>query len=169
MAFDINNTNTTVDLIAVGTGKITDTATPATVALTDLGAAGGHLAPDTYNLMTYATSTPLSAFTFVGGSTVQQAGMGYSYTLNTTSTALPLVSAANSSSTGNFYWTGLRDSNWSTLQNPSNASNWATTVTGTIDTLSVPGSTSNVFFTANTAVGVSGIDHVHRGRGLHDQ
>lgn len=45
------------------------------------------------------------------------------------------------------YWTGKVDNNWSTLS--AGTSNWATTVDGVTDTASLPGSPTDVTFSAN--------------------
>jgi hypothetical protein len=46
------------------------------------------------------------------------------------------------------YWQGNLDSNWSTLQ-PTAASNWKTDATGAIETLALPGTGTDVFFTTS--------------------
>ena len=120
-----------------------------TVSLDNLGA--NALAVGTYTLMSYATSTLANNFTFVGGSLIQQASGGERYTLNTTSTALQLIVSFNPTSTP-AYWTGLQDSVWTTI-NAGNATNWSTNPAGTTDSNQIPGSISDVYFTANNATG----------------
>lgn len=51
------------------------------------------------------------------------------------------------------YWTGDQSGSWSTL-NGSN-SNWATSLNGTTDTAALPGSTTDVFFSATGAINLT--------------
>ena len=149
LLFDIqNNGASSTDEILV-TQMLADNATAPTVGLNTLGA--NTLAVGTYTLMSYATSTGLTPFTFSGGATTEQLGGGVTYALNTTGTQLQLVVTAIASPTP-VYWTGLQNSVWSTI-NSGNATNWSTSVTGTPDSNQIPGSNSDVYFTANNATG----------------
>jgi autotransporter-associated beta strand protein len=82
-----------------------------------------------------------------------QVGGGKKYTLQlndvpASATALQLVVATNAAPTA-AYWSGAQNGNWSFL-GAANQSNWVNGPAGT-DTFQTPDSTSNVFFTANTA------------------
>jgi autotransporter-associated beta strand protein len=51
----------------------------------------------------------------------------------------------------NAYWDGAQNSVWNTDIGPGNSTNWATAPTGGVDTNQLPGATTDVYFTANSA------------------
>ena len=188
LLLDINATANTTDSIAVGQ-RLNLTSVGATVGLNTFS--GTTLANGTYNLVTFATSSSAAGsfsfgaftgnFTNAGGGNVIQIGSGRSYNLdwNNNGTLLPATSgnfsAVNSSALvlsvitnaapTNAYWSGAQDTNWNTINNLGNDTNWLDGPAGT-DTHQIPGLTSDVFLTANSATRL----HQHdAGPGLHDQ
>jgi autotransporter-associated beta strand protein len=144
--FNSNGVTTTIDSANVNDLTLGAGGNPL-VMLNALNAA--TLANGTYSLLTYAAGDTLHSqlFTWDGTNTVEQIGGGRSYTLITGANALQLVVASNAATPA--YWNGTINTSWSTLTG-ANASNWLNGPAGT-DLLNVPGSGSDVFFTANSA------------------
>jgi autotransporter-associated beta strand protein len=145
--FDLGNT-TTDSIVVTNGGMLTLQAGGAIVDLNAL--AGTVLQAGTYNLLTYATGSTLTGIFTLG--TITGNG-GFTYSLNTTSTAEQLIVTLNSPPPTNAYWVGgigAVPTAWNSFQSASNNTNFLNAPAGT-NTLQLPGSITNVFFTANTA------------------
>ena len=109
---------------------------------TDTINVSGTVTPNTYVLMTFAagqTGTP----SFVLGSTP---GGPDSYMLRDTGTSEELI-VGTAGTPSAAYWGGAIDGNWNTLSGSS--TNWLNGPAGT-DTNQIPGSTTDVYLTANS-------------------
>jgi fibronectin-binding autotransporter adhesin len=143
----------TADLVNVtGAAALTGTST-VNISL----AAGGSVVPGSYDLITAASG--LTAGNFTVGS--KPAGFN-SYTLSTPSSGVLILSITGNATPGTAYWTGaasraLSDSanQWG-IGSTISTSNWSTTPDGLTDPQQVPGSITNVYFTASNAVGNAG-------------
>jgi autotransporter-associated beta strand protein len=135
-----------VDLIAAGQ-RLTLNPGGAVVNLNAL--AGPALGLGTYDFLTYASDSALQGtLSFAGGLTTVPWGGGRSLTLQTTPTAARLVVAAVNAP-ANACWTGSQSAVWAALDG-SNQTNWVDAPAG-VNTQQLPGLTTNVFFTANSA------------------
>jgi autotransporter-associated beta strand protein len=137
----------TVDAIVLSGGnsnKVTVGAGGVVINLTALPST--TLVPGTYNLMTFATGS-----TFTGGFSLSQTQFGSNvYSLiapTSTSTSLQLVVSASTTG-GDAYWNGA-GTVWNTTSGSTSA-NFYTTAGGTA-LAGLPGSTTNVYFTGNSA------------------
>ncbi len=131
--------------------KLTLSGGNSIVTLNSLG--GGTLNDGTYTLLSYLNGSTLGGniFTFTGGSTVLGVGGGRTYTLSTTGTSL-LLQVGAVAAPSPVYWKGtLGDGSWATISGVTNDTNWVNAQTGGTDTHQVPGGSSNVFFTADSA------------------
>ncbi|EDY17462.1 autotransporter-associated beta strand repeat protein [Chthoniobacter flavus Ellin428] len=150
LALDLNPSGS-VDSLSVQ--SLTLTGGNSIVSLNNLSA--GTLSNGSYTLMSYAAGSTLNGFdfTFDGTNTVKQVGGGHTYTLVTNGTNLQLIVGTVATPTP-VYWQGTQsDGSWATITN-TNATNWVNGPTGT-DTNQIPGSVSDVFFTANSATNLT--------------
>ena len=123
--------------------SLTGTATTANTVRINLTGLSG-LTGGTYDLIS-ATGGGLGGATY----TIGNAGLnGFSYTFSATDN---LVRVALTAMTGNIYWRGGFDTNWSTFN--SGNTNWTTDAAGTVNAMATPGALSTVIFSSSGATG----------------
>ena len=142
-----SNASSVDSLAVVNSGKMALNVGGATVNLTALP--GTALANGTYNLITYASGSTFTGGFSLGTSTVVS---GSKALLNNTTIAEQLL--VTTVATGNAYWTGAHGSTWESGISGGGASNFVDGPASAVDS-GVPGSTSNVFFTANSAINLT--------------
>ena len=146
--FDIGNTTT--DMIAVTNGGTLNLQTGgAVININALSGTTLQSGGSPYNLITFAAGS-----TFTGAFTLGTitGNSGFTYSLQTTSTAEQLVLMANAAPS-NAYWVGgvgAVGTAWNSFAAGSNNTNFLNAPAGA-NTLQLPGSTTNVFFTATSA------------------
>ena len=149
LSFDIGGASlTNIDMLVVsGTASI--------------GTGGGLI---NFSPLSTTTSLTLGNYTFItaaGGlgsnlsvavSNVVIGGTLYSFSLaNSTSTAEILTVSNTAVAPVNAYWSGGIDNNWNSQNGVTFNTNFVATASGTGNTFALPGATTNVFFTANSA------------------
>ncbi len=142
---NFNTSNFTTDQITTPGNIVVNAATINFNALYGGALAAGTIsAPATYPLITTTGTGSTATFSNV---TIGSANtFGNIYYLTSTATTLYLDVVASTTGAATAYWTGSVDGNWNTT---SPNSNWMTTPTGGTDA-GLPGSTTNVIFTANS-------------------
>jgi autotransporter-associated beta strand protein len=155
LSFDLGNSITNDKLAIAGTASVTGTDTINLNLIT-----GQTLSNGTYTLITAAGGLSGASFTL---GTVP-AGFS-SYNLSNTSTAETLTVTAKAP-VPLLYWTGNASANGSPSDPNNNwgygsalstvQSNWSNVSSGSVDALNVPGSITDVYFTATNAIASSG-------------
>ncbi len=141
LTFDVGFTNSSHDMLVLGSSAFIVNPGGALVKLNNMGA----LNSGTYTLMSYSNSVAPSNLTLDTSSLVLS-----SATLSASTTALTLVIAANPFP-ATAYWSGAYGNSWNAAGGPqSDQANFNTAATGGTNTLQVPGPTTDVIF-ANTA------------------
>ena len=144
-------------------------ATPFTIDINGLsGASPGSVANfnkyDTYDWTIATASTGISGFdaskftlafgNFTNNNSITGTQSNGAFSILTSGNNLVVrYTGATDAAPATAYWTGDQSSTWSTY-NAGNT-NWATTSAGTTDTAAVPGSASNVYFTATGATNLT--------------
>jgi fibronectin-binding autotransporter adhesin len=120
-------------------------------------ATGASVVNGSYDLVTATGGLAINNFT-LGSKPV-----GFnSYTLSTPNPSTLMVTVGGNPTPATAYWTGAASRNISDTANKwgsagaNSTSNWSTTPDGLTDPQQVPGSTTNLYFTAANATGVSG-------------
>jgi autotransporter-associated beta strand protein len=142
LTFNLNSTGT--DLINASTLSFNSSAN-ATVNVNGIAAisSGTH----TYTLMTYGSESNLSGQTFTLGSVPPGV---YGFSLINSPTSLQLQVVAGNATPITAYWTGNYDSStWSGFNSTTVATNFSTNLAGTIDGGQLPGSITDVVFSAS--------------------
>ena len=145
--FDLGNTTadllvatkgaaTGSNLIWLNTAGITSLTVGQTYTLISAAGAGSTL-----NGGTYAISDP----TFVLG------GVAYNFGISSTANAVTLTVNSGITAPTSAYWLGGIDGSWKTQNGTTLATNFTADAAGTVNTLALPSSGTNVFFTANSA------------------
>ncbi len=157
---ELGSTNGSNDAINVG-GAVNLTGT-TTINLSLLSTlAGGSTS---YTLI----SAPGGGLTAGGGGfTIGARPTGFNtFSLATSTTTAEILTVTATATPGTAYWTGLisqngsptdPNNNWGYGSALGSASNWSTNVAGTTDAGQVPGSTTDVFFTAANASSSAGV------------
>jgi autotransporter-associated beta strand protein len=141
MAFDIGGTTTAVDLLSI-TGAASGTGGEK-ITINFVGSTG--LTAGSYTIITAASGLNLANLTLQNNSVTFGAT---AYPLTLTNNAGSSVLNVGAGVLGVAYWNGNLDASWNTN---TGATNWATDITGATDTLAVPLSPTEVFFTATGA------------------
>ena len=143
--FDIGNAATGTDQL-IAAGAALPVGTGGTITINRLSTAS-TLTPGDYNLITatsgLGTGFSLNTTTLTVGTTV------YSFSLGDSNATNEILTVVASGGAAGFYYTGSQSNNLST--NNSGLTNFATDHTGATNTGVLPGATSDVFFTADTA------------------
>ena len=149
--FDLGNSTT--DLIAVGK-KLTLNAGGAVIYLNQL--AGTNIATGTYNLLTFTApgSAPAGAFTLGAGSTAF-GGHAFSLTTYTISSTFEQLIVTSNVIPTTAYWTGSQDTFWNSFGVSLVTTNFSTDATGATNTAQLPGSVTDVIFTANSVANLT--------------
>ena len=150
LTFELGSGNAGTDTIAVTNGTVAVGSVAGTVTISPLTLTS--LVPGNYNLITapaggFAGSGP-NNFTLLTTSLIA-GGNSYALTLNNSTTTDEVLTITANAPTA-AYWGGAEgDGVWKT-QNP--GTNWLNGPAGS-DTYQLPGATTTVYFTANTAAG----------------
>jgi autotransporter-associated beta strand protein len=137
------------DLISMS-GDLDVGAGGATITITSLGVAAGQ----TYDLITFPNGTgagfATGTGTTVGGFTLANPSLGFGVTgtLTVTANAVQLVTTG-AAAPASAYWSGSKGSSWTS--NSAGQGNFTTTAAGGTFVASLPGSSTNVFFSNNSA------------------
>ena len=150
--FDFNSSNsTTSDLLAI-VGATTASGAGEQISVNNVGTV--FTPGSQYTLISALSGLGTSKFS-LATTKITIGGTVYSLSLaNSTATTeiLTLTSAAGTGPNA-AYWTGSRGNVWNNTV--SGATNWATDITGTIDTQAQPSAITDVFFTANGAANLT--------------
>ena len=151
LSFDLGNSST--DLIAVGK-KLTLNAGGAVISLNQL--AGTNIANGTYTLLSFTAfgSAPAGAFSLAAGSTVF-GGHAFSLSAYSSSSTIESLIVTSNVIPPIAYWTGSQDTFWNSFGISQVNTNFSTDAAGTTNPNQLPGSITDVFFTANSAANLS--------------
>jgi len=139
----------TADQLSVA-GDLDVGAGGAVITITSLGVAANQ----SYDLITFANGSgagfATGTGTTVGGFTLANPSLGFGVTgtLNVTANAVQLVTTG-AAAPASAYWSGSKGSLWTS--NGSGQGNFTTTAAGGTFVPSLPGSTTNIFFSNNSA------------------
>ena len=143
----------TADQISLA-GDLNVDAGGTAITITSLRVAANQ----TYDLITFPNGTgagfTIGSGTTVGGLTLVNPSLGFGVngTLNVTANAVQLVTTG-AASPASAFWSGSKGSSWTS--NSSGQGNFTTTAAGGTFIAALPGSTTNVFFSNNSATNLT--------------